>query len=240
MLCANCGKEHETELDICPVCGAPLRQESCSKVADGMHMPSTPAPGTAPLEPPSDHSLQGERLIEGHRVAGLGDRLIALILDSIMMLAVFAVIGTWVASYWGGWVTGGFSMQGMPAFITIGLSIFFGFLYFWFTEGILGGTLGKGIIGLRIRNVKGGRCTLSQSLVRNLLRIIDGLGVYLVGFFIALFSKFRQRLGDHLAKTVVIEEAGGTAVRIVLVVIWLAVIACAAWGAYAIHSRVPL
>ena len=34
--------------------------------------------------------------------------------------------------------------------------------------------------------------------MRNLLRIVDGFGGYLVGFLVAVLSRQRQRLGDHL------------------------------------------
>jgi uncharacterized RDD family membrane protein YckC len=253
MFCPNCGKENEAQVDICPVCGAPLRQQTFQNAPDVATAPPTPPPVAAPAAPPPasvpstetpiqpapQQPAKGDRLVAGYRVAGLGDRLIAIILDSVMMMAAFAAIGMWIASLMGGRTTGGFSMQGPPAFITIGLTMFLGFVYFWFMEGIAGGTLGKRIMGLQIRGINGDRCTLTQSLVRNLLRIIDGLGVYLVGFFIALFSKFRQRLGDHLAKTVVVEAAPSTALRIVFVFLWLAIIAGGIWGAYIIHSRIP-
>lgn len=248
MYCSNCGKEMEHEGEICPACGARLAGGLPGAAGGGSVQgppppppptaePTPPAPSVEPAPPPSSSAEKNQGLASGYRVAGLGDRLIALILDSVVVMAIFAVMGSWVASQWGGLITGGFSMEGMPAFLAIGLTLLCGFLYFWFMEGLVGGTIGKRIMGLQVRSVSGGPCTLTQSLVRNLLRIVDGLGVYLVGFFIALFSRLRQRLGDHLAKTVVIEAAPGTFLRIVLVVIWLAVIAGAAWGAYAIHTR---
>lgn len=255
MYCPNCGKENDNQVDVCPVCGAPLRANQAG-AASVQTPPPAPPPSAPPASPPSmssasppsvapapstssDSTGKGERLVAGRRVAGLGDRLIAIVLDSVLLMAVFAVIGTWVASLMGGRVTGGFSMQGIPALTTIGLTMLLGFLYFWLTEGVVGGTLGKRIMGLRISGMQGDRCTLTQSLVRNLLRVIDGLGIYLVGFFIALFSKFRQRLGDHLAKTVVIEAAPGAVLRMVFVFIWLALIAAGIWGAYIIHTRAP-
>lgn len=239
MFCPNCGKENEGRLDVCPACGTPLRQQSSSTTpVDATVTSSPPCPTPIPAEPPPSHA-KGNPTVAGYRVAGLGDRLIAIILDGIMMLAVFAAIGTWVASLLGGRVTWGFSMQDMPAYITIGLTMLFGFIYFWFMESLAGGTLGKRIMGLQVRAMNGARCTLTQSLIRNVLRVIDGLAIYLVGFFIALFSRFRQRLGDHLAKTVVLDMPPGTALRIVFVVLWLAVIACGIWGAVAIHARMP-
>lgn len=241
MFCPNCGKENEGQIDVCPVCGAPLRQQSSTAPPADVAAPPPPPPGPTqvPAAPASDDTPKGDRVVAGYRVAGLGDRLIAIILDSIMMMAVFAAVGTWIASFMGGRVKGGFSMEGTPALITIGLTMVLGFAYFWFMEGLVGGTLGKRIMGLQVRGISGARCTLTQSLIRNLLRIIDGLAIYLVGFFIALFSKFRQRLGDHLAKTVVLDVPPGTALRVVFVVIWLAIIAGGIWGAIVMHTRIP-
>lgn len=241
MFCHNCGKENEGQLDVCPVCGAPLRQPSSDGAPADVTAPPPPPPGPTQASAPTESAIptKGDRVVAGYRVAGLGDRLIAIILDSLMMMAVFAAVGTWVASLMGGRVTGGFWMEGPPASITIGLTMLLGFVYFWFMESLAGGTLGKRILGLQVRAMSGARCTLTQSLVRNLLRIVDGLAIYLVGFFIALFSKFRQRLGDHLAKTVVLDMPPGTALRIVFVVIWLAVIAGGIWAVIAIHARIP-
>jgi uncharacterized RDD family membrane protein YckC len=60
-----------------------------------------------------------------------------------------------------------------------------------------------------------GGLRVSQSLVRNVLRIIDAIGVYLVGFLIAIFSRLKQRLGDHVAKTVVVQKDSGPMLRAV-------------------------
>jgi uncharacterized RDD family membrane protein YckC len=45
---------------------------------------------------------------------------------------------------------------------------------------------------------------MNHSLVRSLLRIIDGLFVYLVGAILVWRSDMKQRFGDRVAKTVVV------------------------------------
>jgi uncharacterized RDD family membrane protein YckC len=245
MFCTNCGNEIKEQTNACPTCGAPFGQPSPPPVpADIPGVPASPPPpppsSTAtPETPPSDRTAKDDRIVAGLRVAGLGDRLIAMILDSMLVMALFAVVGMWISSLMGGRVKGGFSTQGMPAFIIIGSTMLLGFVYFWFLESLAGGTLGKRMMGLKVRSTTGARCTLTQSLIRNLLRIVDGQFLYLVGFFIALFSKLRQRLGDHLAKTVVLEAPPGTFLRIIFVVLWLAIIVGALWGSYVIYTRFP-
>jgi uncharacterized RDD family membrane protein YckC len=168
-------------------------------------------------------------------LASIGDRLIAVLLDMVLVGAVFAVTGMLAAVRWGGLTESGFSLEGTPALVAMAATAVVGFLYYWLCEGLFGATLGKGIIGIAVRRQDGSPCTLSASLVRNLLRIVDGVGVYLVGFLVAIFSKSRQRLGDHVAKTLVLERKSGTAARGALVGLWLVLIGVGVGGAYMLH-----
>lgn len=80
--------------------------------------------------------------------------------------------------------------------------------YFILMEAFLNGqTLGKKLCGIRVVACDGGKAGFFRILLRNLIRVIDGLGAYLVGLLIALASKSRQRLGDHLAGTMVTRTA---------------------------------
>jgi uncharacterized RDD family membrane protein YckC len=170
------------------------------------------------------------------RIARLGDRMLAVIFDGILIVAVFALVGTWVASFWGGITAEGFSMTGYPALTAMGLTALFAFMYCWLLEGLAGVTLGKLIIGIKVRDQSGGPVNLTQSFLRNVLRLVDGIALYLVGFFIALFSKRRQRLGDHAAKTIVIEKDPPTTLRVIWVIIWAAAVGGAIGGAFLIHG----
>src|SRR5580698_9340982 len=68
-----------------------------------------------------------------------------------------------------------------------------------------GQTVGKRLLRLRVVDAAGLRLEPSQVIVRNLLRLIDGLpALYLVGGITCLVSRHRQRLGDLAAGTVVI------------------------------------
>jgi len=78
-------------------------------------------------------------------------------------------------------------------------------LYYVLLEGLLGRTVGKMITGIRVVDAgSGGRPGLVSALVRTLLRLIDGLGAYLVGFVVVVNSDRRRRLGDMAAKTLVV------------------------------------
>ena len=62
---------------------------------------------------------------------------------------------------------------------------------------------GKLIAGISVRNPDGGKIMLKQSVIRNLVRLVDGIFFNLVGVIIIYRSPLNQRLGDKIAKTVV-------------------------------------
>lgn len=71
----------------------------------------------------------------------------------------------------------------------------------WFN----GQTLGKRAMGLRVVCADGTPVTWIPSVVRNLLRVVDGLpGVYGVGLASTLIDPRARRLGDIIAGTLVI------------------------------------
>jgi len=73
---------------------------------------------------------------------------------------------------------------------------------------------GKALIGLRVVREGGLPVTLRESLLRNLLRMVDMLPAqYLVGFVSMSFSKEVRRLGDFAAGTLVIREDRATPAR---------------------------
>lgn len=173
----------------------------------------------------------------GNRIAGLGDRLLALIIDSIAILAIFILIGMIITSQSGGFTETGFSLEGTPAILTFIFTTFFALLYFWLLEGIFGATFGKMIIGIKVVDKSGKKCNLKSSFIRNLLRLVDGIALYLVGLFVTIFSKQRQRLGDHLANTIVIEVKQKGVVKTLAVVIWIIIVAVPLFFALRIYNQ---
>ena len=47
--------------------------------------------------------------------------------------------------------------------------------------------------------------TYVDAFVRTLLRIIDGLAFYLIGFIVILVTEKKQRIGDFTAGTIVVK-----------------------------------
>lgn len=78
------------------------------------------------------------------------------------------------------------------------------FTYHTLAEGLWGQTLGKRLCGIIVMDLDLKRCTMLQSVVRNLLRLADGICLYGVGLlFIAATDRW-QRLGDVAGRTVVV------------------------------------
>jgi len=84
------------------------------------------------------------------------------------------------------------------------ISMGYGILLEWRWRGQ---TLGKRVLGLRVIDVQALRLQLPQIVLRNLLRLLDGLPLfYLVGGVSCALSPKAQRLGDLAANTIVARE----------------------------------
>ena len=83
------------------------------------------------------------------------------------------------------------------------------FMYFGLFESIFGAGIGKLITGLRVVKADGTKCGVIAALMRSVLRIIDTNPAFLgpvPAFASIFFSKKRQRIGDFVAGTVVIQR----------------------------------
>jgi uncharacterized RDD family membrane protein YckC len=79
------------------------------------------------------------------------------------------------------------------------------FGYYLLLEGLVGQTLGKLAVGIKvIAEATGQAPGIAAAAVRTLLRIVDGLLGYTVAFITVLVSPKRQRLGDMAAHTLVV------------------------------------
>ncbi|MHB1161121.1 MAG: RDD family protein [Chloroflexota bacterium] len=191
MKCTNCGAQVEPEDGFCPNCGA--KQGAAVATIPVPPAADQPSPAATVPYPTGGSGLPEHPL----RHKGVGPRLAAALVDSILHF-VFAWL---VAAQTGNTTDSGFDLQGAPAFLTFAA---WG-AYFVLFEGLLGGTVGKLILGMRVVNGRGERPGLGAALLRNLLRIVDFLPLfYLLGAILVMTSKQRQRLGDRVAGTFVV------------------------------------
>jgi uncharacterized RDD family membrane protein YckC len=243
MFCGSCGNPLAEGVRFCANCGNPLVQAAPVQPAPPVpYQAAAPPPAWVPPPPPAvpiQNVASPATFVGGFALAGMGERVVASVLDMIFIGILFAVAGMATAAQLGGVTDSGFSLNGMPAAVTIGITSIAGFLYFWLAEGLFGSTLGKAIAGIQVRRKTGAPPGMSASLLRNILRIIDGIGVYLVGFCVAILSKTRQRIGDHVAGTVVVESPISKPLRVFVALVWFAALVGGLAGAYVIHRGAP-
>lgn len=83
--------------------------------------------------------------------------------------------------------------------------IFLLFLFLWpISEGLFGQTIGKRILSLKVVNNDLNKITMTQAIVRFIFAIID-LQMCL-GILVALSDKNNKRIGDKIAKTIVVRQ----------------------------------
>ncbi|MHC1782454.1 MAG: RDD family protein [Anaerolineaceae bacterium] len=148
-------------------------------------------------------------------IAGIGSRFLAALVDTSLILIlqalVFAVgilvtvglkqdVGS-LSSYLENDPTWFLAITGMVSFLFLwGYYIFFEMIW-------NGQSPGKRLSKMRVIRVDGRPVTLSESLIRNLVRLIDFLpGFYGVGVMAMFIQPQSRRLGDLAAGTLVVHE----------------------------------
>jgi uncharacterized RDD family membrane protein YckC len=128
---------------------------------------------------------------------GIGIRFVSLVIDSIVISAIFGVLGS---------ILGAGMMRHGTVPLSWGLLSFaFYIAYYTYLEGTRGQTIGKMITKIKVVREDGKPIDMEQAFKRNILRVIDGLFAYLIGAILIWRSDKQQRLGDSVAKTVVVK-----------------------------------
>jgi uncharacterized RDD family membrane protein YckC len=97
------------------------------------------------------------------------------------------------------------SMNFVVLFLVTYLTVLF--LYHMLLEGIKGVTVGKWLIGIKVVKEDLHNVNIHNSAIRNVLRIVDAFpffAPYLLGVIVIQRREKRQRVGDLVAHTVVI------------------------------------
>lgn len=133
----------------------------------------------------------------------VGRRVVAAFVDGLI---VFFGLGFAIAALTGNASSSPdgveFHLEGAPALALLALW----FLYYVAMEAMLGATLGKLLLGVRVRTADGNPIGWTASLARNLLRAVD-VGFCFIGAVLIWTSPLRQRLGDRAANTVVVQPS---------------------------------
>ncbi|MDX6382383.1 MAG: hypothetical protein QOI57_3407 [Rubrobacteraceae bacterium] len=132
-----------------------------------------------------------------------GRRVLAIIIDGILLGLVFGLMSFLFGTASTGEGGANASLNGVAALVYFLIA----FAYFTILEGYLGQTVGKMLLGIKVVREDNGEVPgIGAAAIRTLLRIIDGLFFYLVGFIAVMASAKRQRLGDMAAHTLVVRK----------------------------------
>ncbi len=80
------------------------------------------------------------------------------------------------------------------------------FLYHFSLELWTGRTPGKRVFGLRAVQADGSALSVKGSLLRNALRLVDGLGYWTVAVAVILYRGDGRRIGDVVGDTLVVRD----------------------------------
>ncbi len=182
--CHKCGRELPPGAAFCPACGTPL-------AGTAEAVPSPPLGQTRPVQKLANY-------------ATVGDRAVAVILDTVILLIATSLFAIPIGLL-GAFGTGAFPLFFFGTFTLLWWLVWL--VYFSFFEGTSGQTLGKQALGIRVVDEVSQRpVTMERAVLRNILRIIDWLPfLYLVGFILVETQPGNKRLGDTLAKTIVVK-----------------------------------
>ncbi|MEX0832469.1 MAG: RDD family protein [Actinomycetota bacterium] len=132
---------------------------------------------------------------------GVGRRFIAILIDTVIGLIWTVPLGELEISSG----TLNYHLSGWSFYLNAALWI----AYFTILEGAFGATAGKFVVGIRVRNPDGSPAGYWKAFVRSLMRVVDAapwIIPYLVGAIAVWNSPSKQRLGDRVAQTVVVQK----------------------------------
>ena len=196
--CAHCGTPASPGAKYCESCGAPLGTQPAQAVqptfapASGYQAPRTYVPHVAPP------------------YQGVAIRFVAILIDTI----IIAIIGGILSIPFNALAVITNSASGTvtvsPASAVGGLvSLAVFVLYFTLLEGHYGQTVGKMAVKIKVvREADGAPIDYSEAAVRTILRFLDLIPYiipYLLGATLIWSSDKKQRLGDRVARTVVVK-----------------------------------
>lgn len=141
-------------------------------------------------------------------LAGIGSRFIAILVDSLILIAAIILLVILAA-----FILPALSNYGVKSTSWgVGIFLFILFLLIWgyfalFEAFNNGRTLGKRVAKIRVIHQSGRGVNFVEALARNLVRAIDYIpGFYGVGIVAMFLSRRSQRLGDMVAGTLVVRE----------------------------------
>lgn len=154
-------------------------------------------------------TLQRMELAEGVEVefhpAGPMVRALALLLDFLWQVLIYIVLGVLMML-----ISAAIGIEaGQGVMLLLIFAVNWGY-HVYFEAGPRAATPGKRTMGLRVVSETGGPASLGAVMLRNVARTADMMPAgYLTGLLVCLFTRRFQRLGDLVARTLVVYASPG-------------------------------
>jgi uncharacterized RDD family membrane protein YckC len=155
-----------------------------------------------------------ENVAFGYSVAGIGSRFLAALVDTTLIVLIeLIVLGASAFALKQANLMSGLDAWAAAIFGLVSFLLFWGY-YIFFEMLWNGQSPGKRWAGLRVIRVDGTPVTLAESIIRNLVRIIDfmpfGYGIGIVTMFV---NDQARRLGDMAAGSLVVHDGGEISIQ---------------------------
>lgn len=147
-----------------------------------------------------------ENVIFDYEIVGIGSRFMAALVDTTLIVILQLIVYLPMVFLFGDELGSGQSSWLVGLFILIAFMFLWGY-YIFFEVLWNGQSPGKRLVGLRVLCNDGTPITLTESIIRNLVRIVDFLPIaYGIGVVTMFIDGKSRRLGDMAASTLVIRD----------------------------------
>lgn len=129
-----------------------------------------------------------------------GRRIVQFIVDWILW-GIIAALVSWALNRG----HGGVAVILTLILIVVDIAWYFLYWAYWpYTHR--GQTIGMQLMSIRVISTDGGPASLMQLFLRSILLVLFSWVAAIVGFITMMCSRYRQRVGDHMAHTMVVRE----------------------------------
>jgi len=196
IFCNKCGAPNDAGAQFCSRCGAAFSPIAASAQSTGGAAAPAPAMG---YPPPTGYPIAQA----GARYGGFWIRVVAAIIDAILVRVVFVPIGAILG--FGGIAMGGLIHPGFHLFH--GPFVFLILCGSWLYEAFMESssyqaTVGKMIFGMKVTDLYGNRISFARATGRHFAKILSGM-ILCIGFIMVGFTERKQGLHDMIAGTLV-------------------------------------
>jgi len=179
----------------------------CPSCGQGFHGINTPSSFNKPSQNSSQRPANNQGASSHHtpntalKIANLGARFFGSLLDTLIILLPFLLIGLLIG-FWGGLLDEDDQITALKAQL---IAMFLGILYeAVFLSSAWQATPGKRLLGLKVVDQNGLPISFWRASGRTAGKILSS--ILLIGYIMAFFTKDKRALHDLMAGTIVIKD----------------------------------